>query len=123
MNSIAFPQIFNPSTVKVVNDKKATAQNLLLLLSSDRGGLFGDPDFGTNIKRYLFEQNNLILQDIIIDDIYTAILTFIPQIQVDRKEIKLTSDGSKVQVRIKALNMLDYTTDLYTLNLLNQEDI
>lgn len=122
MNSIAFPQMFNSSSTRVVSDKEATEQNLLLLLSSDRGGLFGDPDFGSKITRFLFEQNNLVLQDIIIDDIYTAILQFIPQIQVDRKEIKVTSNGSKVQVHLKALNMLDYTTDLYTLNLLNYED-
>lgn len=122
MNSIAFPDMFKPASINTVEGIDATKQNVLLLLSSDRGGLFGDPDFGANIKRYLFEQNNIILQDIIIDDIYTAILQFIPQIQVDRKEIKVTSDGTKVQVRFKALNMLDYTTDLYVLNLLNYED-
>ena len=55
----------------------------------------------------MFEQNNKILQDLIIDDIYTAILTFMPQLILDRKDIKVTSDRDTVYVNIKATNLLD----------------
>lgn len=123
MNSIAFPQIFNKTTVRVVDGIEATKSNARLLLASDRLGLFGDPAFGTNIKRLLFEQNNTVLRDIVIDDIYTAILQFMPQIQVDRKDIKINTNGSTLQATIRARNMLDYTTNLYVLNLLNYEDV
>lgn len=122
MNSLSFPQIFNSATTLVVRDKQATEQNLKLLLTADRGGLFGDPAFGSNLKRLLFEQNNLILRDIVIDEIYTLILQFMPQIQVQRKDIKVDSNGYRVQVTIQATNMLDYTTDMYVLKLLNYED-
>lgn len=123
MNSIAFPWIFKDTTTNVVEDIDATRSNMRLLLTSDQLGLFGDPAFGTNIKRLLFEQNNNVLRDIVIDDIYTAILQFMPQVLVDRKDIKITTNGSTLQAKIKALNMLDYTTNLYVLNLLNYEDV
>jgi phage baseplate assembly protein W len=47
---------------------------LKLLLLSDRGSFFGDPYYGTVIKRLIFEPNNVILRDIVIDAVYTAII-------------------------------------------------
>ena len=32
--------------------------------------MFGDPDFGIRLKRYTFNQNNYILRDVLIDEIY-----------------------------------------------------
>lgn len=123
MNSIAFPKMFNSSATLVANDYDATLSNLKLLLLSDQSGLFGDPGYGTGIKRLLFEQNTGILRDVVIDEIYTAIITFMPQIQVKRSDIKVTSDGYKIMANIKALNMLDYTTDMYNLVLMNYEEL
>lgn len=122
MNSIAFPIMFGNTTTKVVKDHEATAQNLKLLLMSDRNGLFGDPYFGTILKRLMFEQNNVVLRDIVIDAIYTAVLQYMPQIKVLRKDITITQDGSKIYINIKATNMLDFQTDLYNINLLNFEE-
>lgn len=121
MNSIAFPSMFTNTTTKVFSDHEATASNLKLLLLSDKMSLFGDPYFGTNIKKLIFEQNNYVLQDIVIDEIYTAILQFMPQISIQRKDISIVSSGSDIYVNIKAVNLLDYTTDLYTINLINYE--
>ena len=74
MNSIAFPNIFNNTSTRVVSDHEATAQNLKLLLASDRGSFFGDPYYGNIIKSLMFNQNDIILRDIVIDAIYTVIL-------------------------------------------------
>ena len=71
--SIAFPKMFKSVRTLTVKDHDATESNLKLLLASERETLFGDPDFGTKTRRYIFEQNNEILRDIIIDEIYTAI--------------------------------------------------
>ena len=78
MNSLAFPNMFSNTTTKVVEGHDATAQNLKLLLLSDRGSFFGDPYYGTVIKQLIFEPNNYILRDIVIDAIYTVILQFMP---------------------------------------------
>lgn len=121
MKSISFPDIFNNTSVKTVSDHEATVSNLKLLLFSEKTSLFGDPYFGTNLKKLLFEPNNVILQDIVIDDIYTAIIQFMPQIKVSRRDISVVSNGTDLYVVIKALNLLDYTTDLYNINLISYE--
>ena len=76
MRSIAFPTIFNRTTVNLVEDYDATLQNLKMLLWSEKNELFGDPYYGTGFKRYLYDQNDVVLQDILIDDIYSTIKLF-----------------------------------------------
>ena len=119
LKSVSFPIMFNNTSTKIVEDNQATLQNLKLLLLSDRGALFGDPYYGTIIKRLVFDQNNVILRDIVSDAIYTAILQFMPQIKVNRKDITIAQSGSKIDVNIKATNMVDFQTDLYNLTLIN----
>lgn len=113
--------MFSNTQTNIVSDHEATVQNLKLLLFSERGQLFGDPYYGTILKRLMFEQNDVVLRDIVIDAIYTAIQQFLPQVKVLRKDIKIVQSGSDLFVTIKATNMLDFQTDMYNINLLNYE--
>ena len=61
--------MFNSGGTRLLKDKDATISNTRLLLASWKNSLFGDPYFGTNIKRFIYQQNNIILRDLIIDDI------------------------------------------------------
>ena len=118
MYSLSFPNMFsNACKTTMFVDYDATLSNLKLLLNSDRRSLYGDPYFGTALKRMLFEQNGLLLKDLIIDEIYTTILTFMPQIYVDRKDITVTSDGVNVFTSLRCTNLIDFTTNLYSINL------
>ena len=54
MNAIAFPNMFSSTTTKVVSGHEAVAQNLKLLLASERGSFFGDPYYGNVIKSLMF---------------------------------------------------------------------
>ena len=122
MKSIQFPEMFTRTVTNTVSDYDATLQNLKMLLWSEKGELFGDPYFGTGIKKYLYDQNDVILIDILIDDIYTAITLFMPQIRVDRKDIQLfRSNKGQVTAKIKALNKADFSTDMYNIVLLEAE--
>ena len=123
MDSINFPDMFSTTSTKIVSGHDATLNNLKLMLLSSRKTLFGDPYFGTNIKKLIHDQNNIVIRDLVIDDIYTAITTFMPQIIVKRGDIKVTSDRSNVYVNIKCLNLIDYTTDLYNINLTSDEEL
>lgn len=123
MYSIAFPDMLSNTSVKLVKDHEATASNLKSLIMSDKYSLFGDPYYGTSIKKLMFEQNNQVLKDLIIDDIYTAVATFMPQLLINRKDITINSDLASVYITIKATNMLDFTTDLYNINLTGDEEI
>ena len=121
MYSIKFPDMVSGVNTNLVKDKEATSQNLKLLLLSDRGSLFGDPYFGTLWRKVIFEQNNEILRDIIIDDILTSIQTFMPQLLTKREDIKVISDKYSITINIKALNLLDYQTDMYSIKLMEDE--
>lgn len=123
MQSGAFPIMFGNTSTKIIEDKEATMSNLRLLLHSTKKALLGDPYFGTNIKKLIYEQNNTVLRDLVIDEIYEAILTFIPQLSIQRKDITVTSDLYNIYVQVKALNMLDYNMDNYNLQLLNIEEV
>lgn len=113
IKSIDHKHMFTSAKTNILSDSEATAQNLRLLLGSDRYSLFGDPYYGTNLKRFIYEQNSRMIKDVIIDEIYTSILTFMPQIFVERKGIDVTTNGCDVFAKIKAINKLDSTTNLY----------
>lgn len=119
MISIAFPNMFNRTVTNTVFDYDASLQNLKMLLWTEKGELFGDPYFGTGLKKYLYEQNDKVLKDILIDDIYTAIATFMPQLLIDRKDIDLKIEGAKIIAVISAMNRVDFKTNLYNIVLLD----
>lgn len=121
MKSIKFPDMFNTNATKISIDFDATRQNLKLLLASEKGELFGDPYFGIRLKRYLYEQNNAVLRDILIDEIYTQLALFMPQLMMERKDIKLVTDRARIYCKIKAMNRADFTTDTYNLVLYDEE--
>ena len=119
IKSIAFPNMFTRTSTNFVTDKEATFQNLKYLILSEKGELFGDPFYGVGLKKYLFDQNDTIIKDLVLDDMYTAIATFMPQLRINRNDLKLrTGDKGEIFVDIRAVNQLDFTTDLYSIVLL-----
>lgn len=118
MYSIAFPDMLSINRTKIVKDHEATYSNLYLILKTvTRGCLFGDPYYGTNLLKVIYQPNNILLYDIISDEIYTAILTYIPQLKLTRNNIKVYGKGTKVYAEIHAINMIDQELDLYTIEL------
>ena len=123
MYSIAFPDIFNGSTVNLYKDYDAIKSNLKNLLYSNKGGLFGDPYYGTNLKHILFDQAaEDIVKELIKDDIYEAILSYMPQTTIDRDYIDVNIQNTFVSVTIKAKNDLGVVSDLMQIKLLNTEE-
>lgn len=117
MKSISFPNMFNNKvSTATVSDYDATLQNLKLILKANKSEMFGDPYFGSGFEKYMFNQNDFILQDLVIDDIYMAIKEFMPQLKVTRRDISVTTGAlGEAIVKIKAINAIDFTTDLYTI--------
>lgn len=112
--------MFSYTNTVLVQDHDAVEQNLKLLLLSDKRGLLGDPYYGMIFKRVLYENNNLILKDLLIDEIYTAINIFMPQVKVSRKGIKIIQERDKLFAKIEAVNLIDYTTNVYEIQLLTE---
>lgn len=126
MNCVSFPNMFKGNSTVILTDNdtnsSATLTCLHLLLGSEENTLFGDPAFGIRLRRYLFEQNNYILKDILIDEIYSKISEFCPQIYVQRSNISITNDKNKLYVNIKCKNRKDFKTNTYNLKLYEIEE-
>lgn len=127
MRTIKFPKMFNTNNTRVWKSSEhldATKQSTTLLLHSARGELFGDPYFGLMLKRYLFDQNNYILRDAIIDMIYTQLAIFIPQLKVKREDISIVQDKAKgrLECTFSGVNQIDYTHNTYNLVLFDERD-
>lgn len=126
MNSIGFPKMFNGNST-IVNSEADSAKSVLewlhLLLSSEVGTLQCDPDFGLRLKRYTFDQNNYILRDILIDEIYTQITTFCPCVYLERKNITIKSDGYKVYATIICKDQKTFKSNMFDLVLYRNEEV
>lgn len=125
MRSFKFPNMFtsNTSQIWASNEyNKATRQNVLLLLQSERGELECDPYFGILLKHYMFNQNSYILKDMLIDTIYTQIAIFLPQIRVSRNSIDIFTDGvkGKLYCKFSGINQIDYTHNTFNLLLFDE---
>ena len=121
MYSLAFPKMFNSTSLRVIEGHEATYSNLRLLLLSDTTMLLGDPYNGTPLRQVIFSQNDGVVKDLAIDAIYTSILTFMPQLVLQRKDIEIVQQQNEMYAKITATNILDYTTNLYEIKLTDTE--
>lgn len=117
ITSFGFPKMFNITTSNIVSDKEAIRSNMILLLSSERATLFGDPYYGCRLKKYLFEQSSSLIVDLLIDELYTTIVAFMPQVIISRKDIKILRDKNQLFAQICYYYSLDNTSDLFTIKL------
>lgn len=119
MYSLAYPNIFNGSKINLYSDYEAIKSNLVLLLGSNRGGLFGDPHYGTEIKKILFDQayQPIVLQ-LIKDDIFESINSYMPQITVNRDDIEIQIVDNTVLATINVTSNSGETSNLLEIELL-----
>ena len=127
MRSIKFPHMFNTNSTRVWKSSEhlnATKQNTKLVLYSERGELIGDPYFGLMLRRFMFDQNNYILRDQIIDMIYTQLAIFIPQVHIERKDITVFQDREKAKLycEFSGVKQIDYQLNTYQLVLFDSNE-
>ena len=125
MRSFKFPKMFQSNSARIWREdeyNKATRQNVLILLQSERGELECDPYFGVLLKHYLFNQNSYILKDMLIDTIYTQIAIFLPQVKVSRNDIDIITDPLKGRLycSFSGINQIDYTHNTFNLLLFDE---
>ena len=117
MYSFGFPRMLNHTSANLIKDKEAIRCNMVLLLSSERETLFGDPYYGSKLKKQIFEQSSAIVADLLIDELYTAIKTFMPQVIISRKDITVFVVKDTLYAEIKYYFVFDNTSDLFTIKL------
>ncbi len=112
--------MFNTNSTNVWESDEylsATKQSTELILLSEKGELFGDPYFGLLFKHYLFNQNDAILRDHVIDMIYEQLAIFIPQLRIERKNISIVQDKEKGKLycHFTGINQIDYQVNTFDL--------
>jgi hypothetical protein len=86
------------------DSKKAIKSDLMHLLLTNKGERLYMPDFGTNLKKYLFEPNIESVNSDIKSEIQIAIDKYIPNLRVDTLEV-IPSNDNEHAVLVK----LEYT--------------
>ena len=80
--------------------KEAIKSNLLFFLTTRKGSRYMNPDFGTNLEKFLFEPLDDFTKTNIQDDITTSVMKSFPNITIDSIEI-VTSDSHTVAINIQ----------------------
>jgi phage baseplate assembly protein W len=64
-------------------DSQAIKADLLHLILTRRGQRLYNPDFGTDLLRFIFEPNDALTQEGVIDEIRTVVKRFLPKLKLD----------------------------------------
>jgi phage baseplate assembly protein W len=81
--------------------KSAIKSDLIHLLLTNKGERLYLPDFGANLKRYLFEPNDDLTSTAIRNEIQEAVNKFIPNLKLTDLNIeRLTNNEHVARVRI-----------------------
>ena len=112
---LAFPFVddgitFFKLNYTTVDQIKDNLKNLLLTNKGERHML---PDFGTNLKKYLFENIGNIDSDDVKSDIEDAVRTWMPSVKI--KSIDITQSIDEYKYRITLKYIIRYTLDDNTL--------
>jgi len=78
--------------------KDSLTSNLILLLLTNKGERYYQPDYGTNLLQYIFEpRDNFTLADI-QEEIRLTVKTFIPQLDIDDVQFYTDFDDQNDQL-------------------------
>ena len=64
-------------------------EDLKILLSTEKGTLFGRPDYGTELQKYLFEPTVEMMGEEIRQEIISTVQSSYPSLNINKVDIKL----------------------------------
>jgi phage baseplate assembly protein W len=83
------------------NMKDAVKTELLMLLLTERGERWYNPDYGTSLRKFLFEMGDQITDDLIVDDIKSSVSKFLPRITVSTIGVEPINNNTRLIITIK----------------------
>jgi hypothetical protein len=117
----SFPPRFNGATgtVDMLTGEEDINSSLEILFTTMQGERIMLPDYGSDLKPYLFEPLTTTMKTLITDRIKTAILYYEPRIKVDNVELIDEGEGEgriiiQISYRIRTTNSrYNYVFDYY----------
>lgn len=100
--------------------KQAIKSDLLHLLLTNRGERLYMPDFGANLKKYLFEPNDNITGSAIKGEIQSAVSKFIPNLTITELTFERVANSehmAKVRVDYAVSNNVFSSSDFIELTI------
>lgn len=91
-STISFPNMFESSAgkVSVVSGDLSHKQSLKSLFLTTIGELFGDPQFGCELKSVVFELKSALMQQMLKEALVSAASRYVPQVVIKGIEINIT---------------------------------
>jgi phage baseplate assembly protein W len=103
---------FQMSTVT----KDAFSSDLLLLLLTQRGERYYEPDYGTNLLKYIFEPNDSLTSTDVEQEIKRVVSLYIPALTIEKVTFNWNVDDNGEAISENQLNVnikFTYTEDVF----------
>ena len=114
LNGIAFPVVAGTGGYFSKSEGFATILGgLKQLLLTNRGERVMLPNYGTNLRSYVFEQDTPQLRSKIKDEIYNAIAAYSPRVEISNYELLMRDVSGRNNILISLTLRLknDYTQE------------
>lgn len=91
------------STNRVTKDSYSS--NLLLLLLTQRGERYYNPEYGTNLIKYIFEPNDNLTSNDIEEEIKNTVSLYIPELKITSVTFNYDTDIDGAETSDNQLNV------------------
>ena len=108
---------------KYTDDMALAKEYLKMLLLTPKGSLLGDPLYGTTLVQLLGLPNDFITEQLVIDDIYESVTTYMQEITLLRKNIVVTRDRGKVDITLTYTYNKNGQNDMLSIPLLEVQSV
>lgn len=101
-------------------DNQAIKSDLLHLILTRRGQRLYNPDFGTDLLRFIFEPNDALTEEGIKNEIKTVVKRFLPNLKLDELTIEPSVESeyaAVVTIRYTITDGVFQTSDLLIINI------
>lgn len=124
--TLTFSKMFNPQTGKTmaVSGEESINNCLSMLISTCKGELLGDPNFGTNVKRLLMNFKGEQLYILVREEIVQAVNIYEKRVSLDTSDIQVIEsedDDNTVRINIMYKDLTDGTVKDLSLTLNGDE--
>ena len=105
---------FNKPFTSTYTTKKQIKSNLVNLLLTDIGERVMNPNFGCNLKRYLFENINDVNAEKVKNAVLSSVGFYIPEITVTSIAVTPNTDYNSIDVSVNYVLNISQTPDEIT---------
>lgn len=101
--TFSFPQIINRTSKKIdLSDNVQSINECLgILLRTRPGELWGDPDYGCYMIDRVFQYQGIIVDELIKEDILTAVEKYEPRIEMTTSDITIVEKDNILSIYLR----------------------